>query len=129
MLIRASRSLMLALLFLLQGLTPLVHAHTDGHGAAAGIHLDGIRQVLLSAAADRAHCGLKEDEAPSVGVAKSRRNENRLPLPVEVAAAPDLMRPALAHLAPVLPDSDFGTARAIPRLLPDPRAPPQIALS
>jgi hypothetical protein len=129
MLIRASRSLMLALLFLLQGVAPLVHAHTDGHGAAAGIHLDGIRQLLLGAAADRAHGGLKEDESPSVGLETPRRNEDRLPLPVEIVAIPDLPRRAVPLLAPALPERDFAAARAAPRLLPDPRAPPQNALT
>ncbi len=129
MLAQLSRKLLVAVLFVLQGLVPLVHAHPDGHGAITGIHLDGIHQVLLDANTATTLNGIEQDESPGIGVPTSRRDDEHLQLPAALAAMQDARPVARKPVSPVLHAPIPGVSRSAHHLLPAPRAPPPVRLS
>ncbi len=129
MLAQLSLKLLVAVLFVLQGLAPLVHAHPDGHGAITGIHVDGIRQVLRDADTAATLNDLKEDESPGIGVPTPRRDDERLQLPVAFAAMQDARPAARKPVSTALHAPIPGVSRPVPHLLPAPRAPPPVRLS
>jgi hypothetical protein len=129
MLAQFSRRLLVAVLFVLQGLAPLVHAHPDGHGAIKGVHLDGIRQVVRDANTATTLNGIEQDESPGIGVPTPRRDDERLQLPVAFAAAQDAHPAARKPVSPLLRAPAPGLSRSSHHLLPAPRAPPPVRLS
>lgn len=129
MLAQFSRKLLVAFLFVLQGLAPLVHAHADGHGAITGIHVDGIHQVLRDANTATRLNDLREDESPGIGVPTPRRDDDRLQLPVALAVVESARPAARKPVSTVLHAPITGVSRSAHHLLPAPRAPPPVRLS
>lgn len=127
--LRLSQNLLLGLLFLLQGVAPLMHAHPDGKGIRQGIHVDGLSEALLGASDDQTTARARADEAPGIGIATPKRNDERAQLPVASVPAPRAQSFAPAHARqPVLPHTTIvaGPSNA---LRPAPRAPPRTYLS
>lgn len=126
--LRLSQNLLLGLLFLLQGVAPLVHAHFDGPGIPQGIHVDGLSEALLGAGDNQTSTRAREDESPGIGVGTPKRNDDRAMLAVDVATAPRSW-PAVATHAPLpSPARAVAVAHAPPDLRPAPRAPPHARL-
>ncbi len=127
--LRLSQNLLLGLLFLLQGVAPLVHAHFDGPGTPQGIHVDGLSEALLGAGDNQTTTRARENESPGIGVGTPKRNDDRAALTVDVAVTPRT-RPAAAGQAPFTPPARATTLAHIPPdLRPSPRAPPHPRLS
>jgi hypothetical protein len=121
MISRISVRLMLALLFLLQGSAPFVHAHAAGdRDAGVGLHLHG-----LPHATDGAHSQLESSDTLAVSVASTIKKKDD-PLIVASSAAlrtlPFTMYEEPASAAPVPALSS--ASRRTPRLLPLKHAPP-----
>lgn len=127
--LRLSQNLLLGLLFLLQGVAPLMHAHPDGKGIRQGIHVDGLSEALLGASDDQTTTRVREDESPGIGIATPKRNDERAQLPTAIVpvaraqpSAPTQFRQlALPHTTTVPGPSNA--------LRPGPRAPPHTRLS
>lgn len=127
--LRLAQNLLLGLLFLLQGIAPLVHAHFDGPGIPQGIHVDGLSEALLGAGDNQTTTRAQGDESPGVGVGTPKRNDDRATLAVDLAATPRT-RPAVATQASSpSPARTIAVAPVPPDLRPAPRAPPHLRLS
>jgi hypothetical protein len=128
--LRLSQNLLLGLLFLLQGIAPLVHAHPDGPGTRRGIHVDGLSEALLGAGDNHTNTRAREDESPGIGMGTPKRNDDRAMQPVDIAATP-LARPA-GQARPLPPPLSLRVATAAhppDALRPAPRAPPHLRQS
>jgi hypothetical protein len=127
--LRFSQNLLIGLLFLLQGVAPLVHAHAGGSGTSHGIHVDGLSQALPDAGTDRTHSRARDDESPGFGVATSKRNDERALQPVELLAAPPARPEGCARAFPSPSGPACAAAHATPHLHPASRAPPHPRMS
>jgi hypothetical protein len=127
--LRLSQNLLLGLLFLLQGITPLVHAHFGGPGIPQGIHVDGLSEALIGAGDNQTNTRAREDESPGIGVGTPKRNDDRATLKFD--AAPALRTQPAESTTPRLAPSLRATEVAYvpPDLRPAPRAPPRSRLS
>jgi hypothetical protein len=87
----------LLLLALLQCFAPLLHAHVHGSSASAGVHIDGVDQ-LLDVNPGAPAFELAQDHGPAVVMPAEFRQERATPLPDDGQAQP-AAAPSPRHIA------------------------------
>lgn len=127
--LRLSQNLLLGLLFLLQGIAPLVHAHVGAPGVPQGIHVDGLGEALRDTGDTHSSTRAREDESPGIGIGTAKRNDERAMPPAGVAIVPPGRSADASRIpAPALPRAS-SVAHPPDTLRPAPRAPPTLRLS
>ena len=96
--LRLSQNLLLGLLFLLQGMAPLIHAHPDGKVIRHGIHVDRLSEALLGVSDGQTTTRAREEESPGIGLATPKRNDERAQLPLVILPVPRAQPTALAQV-------------------------------
>lgn len=127
--LRLSQNLLLGLLFLLQGMAPLIHAHPDGKVIRHGIHVDGLSEALLGVSDGQTTTRAREEESPGIGLATPKRNDERAPLPLVIVPVPRAQPTALTQVRWAAFPRATVVAHSPHALRPAPRAPPHTRLS
>lgn len=99
-----NKFVLLLLLALLQCFAPLLHAHAHGSSVVAGVHIDGVGDLLV---ADSGKPAFMEErvEAPAITMAQEYRKDSTIALPdvdQPVLAAPVSSLTAVSFPAPFL---------------------------
>lgn len=129
--LRHSQNLLLGLLFLLQGIAPLTHAHAGTPAIPEGIHVDGLSEALGDAGERQGRPFVRESESPGFGVGTPKRNDETAVPPVGgVVALPATLTQDFRPQRRPLP-LPRATSVAYPSdiLRPALRAPPPLSLS